>query len=206
MSAISLFDQQTNSLGEYELPEDIFNVPVKPEILNSVVKAHLAAGRLGTVSYKNRATIRGGGKKPWRQKGTGRARAGSVRSPLWAGGAVIHGPKPRAYQKKVNRKTKRLALKMALSGKYRDSELILLDRLSLDRPKTRDFAEIQKSFQLNKPLIVVSKKDTHLDLATRNIPGVKVMTAENVNTYDILKYEHLVLTTESVEKIKERLQ
>ncbi|MCF8030279.1 MAG: 50S ribosomal protein L4 [Desulfohalobiaceae bacterium] len=206
MSAISLFDQQSNSLGEYELPEDIFNVPVKPEILNSVVKAHLAAGRLGTVSYKNRANIRGGGKKPWRQKGTGRARAGTVRSPLWAGGAVIHGPKPRAYAKKVNRKTKRLALKMALSGKYRDSELILVDRLSLDRPKTRDFAEIQNSFQLNKPLIVVSKKDTHLDLATRNIPGVKLVTAENVNTYDILKYEHLVLTTESVEKIKERLQ
>lgn len=205
MSAISLVDQYNNPVGEYELPEDIFNVPIKPEILNSVVKAHLASGRLGTVHYKTRSTIRGGGKKPWRQKGTGRARAGSVRSPLWPGGAIIHGPKPRAYDKKVNRKTKRLALKMALSGKLRDSELVLLNDLSLERPKTRDFTQIRSSLNLSKPLIVVAKKDTNLDLATRNIPDAKLISADNLNTYDILKYEHVVLTTEGVEKIKERL-
>ncbi len=205
MSAISLVDQYNNPVGEYKLPEDIFHVSIKPEILNSVVKAHLASGRLGTVHYKTRSTIRGGGKKPWRQKGTGRARAGSVRSPLWPGGAIIHGPKPRAYDKKVNRKTKRLALKMALSGKLRDSELVLLNDLSLERPKTRDFTQIQFSLNLSKPLIVVAKKDTNLDLATRNIPDAKLVTADNLNTYDILKYEHIVLTTEGVEKIKERL-
>lgn len=205
MSAISLVDQYNNPVGEYELPEDIFNVPIKPEILNSVVKAHLASGRLGTVHYKNRSTIRGGGKKPWRQKGTGRARAGSVRSPLWPGGAIIHGPKSRSYDKKVNRKTKRLALKMALSGKFRDSELVILNDLSLERPKTRDFTQIRSSLNLSKPLIVVAKKDTNLDLATRNIPDAKLVSADNLNTYDILKYEHVVLTTEGVEKIKERL-
>ena len=205
MSAISLVDQYNNAVGEYELPEDIFNVAVKPEILNSVVKAHLASGRLGTVHYKTRSTIRGGGKKPWRQKGTGRARAGSLRSPLWPGGAIIHGPKPKAYAKKVNRKTKRLALKMALSGKYRDSELVLLDGLSLDRPKTRDFSKIRTTLNLSKPLIVVAKTDTNLDLATRNVPDAKLVSADNLNIYDVLKYEHLVLTTESVEKIKERL-
>ena len=205
MSAISLVDQYNNPVGEYELPEDIFNVPVKPEILNSVVKAHLAAGRLGTVHYKNRANIRGGGKKPWRQKGTGRARAGSVRSPLWTGGAVIHGPKAKSHEKKINRKTRRLALKMALSGKYNDSELVLLDDLSLDRPKTREFSRIQNSLNLSKPLIVVAKTDTNLDLATRNIPDAKLVTAGNLNTYDVLKYAHLVMTRQSVEKIKERL-
>jgi large subunit ribosomal protein L4 len=205
MSAISLVDQYNNPVGEYELPEDIFNVPIKPEILNSVVKAHLASGRLGTVHYKTRSTIRGGGKKPWRQKGTGRARAGSTRSPLWPGGALIHGPKSKAYDKKVNRKTKRLALKMALSGKLRDSELVLLNDLSLERPKTRDFSQIRSSLNLSKPLIVVAKKDTNLDLATRNIPDAKLVSADNLNTYDVLKYEHVVLTSEGVEKIKERL-
>ncbi|MEF8822602.1 MAG: 50S ribosomal protein L4 [Desulfohalobiaceae bacterium] len=205
MSAISLVDQYNNPVGDYELPEDIFDVPIKPEILNSVVKAHLASGRLGTVHYKTRSTIRGGGRKPWRQKGTGRARAGSVRSPLWPGGSIIHGPKPRAYDKKVNRKTKRLALKMALSGKLRDSELVLLNDLSLERPKTRDFTQIRSLLNLSKPLIVVAKKDTNLDLATRNIPDAKLVSADNLNTYDILKYEHVVLTTEGVEKIKERL-
>jgi large subunit ribosomal protein L4 len=205
MSAISLVDQYNNPVGEYELPEDIFDVSIKPEILNSVVKAHLASGRLGTVHYKTRSTIRGGGKKPWRQKGTGRARAGSVRSPLWPGGAIIHGPKARSYDKKVNRKTKRLALKMALSGKLRDSELVLLNDLSLERPKTRDFTQIRSSLNLSKPLIVVAKKDTNLDLATRNIPDAKLVSADNLNTYDVLKHEHVVLTTEGVEKIKERL-
>jgi large subunit ribosomal protein L4 len=205
MSAISLVDQNNNTLGEYELPEDIFNVTVRPEIVNSVVKAHLASGRLDTVHYKNRSAIRGGGKKPWRQKGTGRARAGSSRSPLWTGGAVIHGPKHKAYEKKINRKTKRLALKMALSGKYRDSELVVLNDLSLERPKTRDFSQIRKALSLNKPLIVVAKKDTTLDLATRNIPDAKLVSADNLNTYDVLKYEHLVFTTEGIEKIKERL-
>jgi large subunit ribosomal protein L4 len=205
MSAISLVDQFNNAVGEYELPDEIFNVAVKPEILNSVVKAHLASGRLGSVHYKTRSTIRGGGKKPWRQKGTGRARAGSVRSPLWPGGAIIHGPKPKAYDKKVNRKTKRLALKMALSGKIRDSEFVLLDTLHLDRPKTRDFGEIRSALNLSKPLIVVAKKDTNLDLATRNIPDAKLVSADNLNTYDVLKYAHLVMTTQGVEQIKERL-
>ena len=205
-AAVSLYDQEHNSLGEYELPEDIFNVDIKPELINSVVKAHLAAGRLGTVSVKNRANIRGGGSKPWRQKGTGRARAGTVRSPLWTGGAVIHGPKPRSFQMKVNRKVKRQAVRMALSGKLRDSELVLVDDLSLQRPKTRDFARIQKAFSLEKPLIVVPKTDTTLDLATRNIPDVKLMSADNLNTYDILKHKHLVLTTQSVERLKQRFR
>lgn len=206
MSAITLYDQQSNSLGEFDLPEDLFNVPIRPEILNSVVKAHLSSGRLGTVQVKNRSAKRGGGRKPWPQKGTGRARHGSIRSPLWTGGAVIHGPKPRSFEKKINRKVKRQAMKMALSGKYRDQELVVLDRIELENPKTREFSSIQNALSLIKPLIVVSKTDTNLDLATRNIPDVKLMSADNLNTYDILKYKHLVLTAESVENLKERLQ
>ncbi len=132
-------------VGEIELPDTIFNVEVKPGILNFVVKAHLAAKRVGTASVKTRSTIRGGGKKPWRQKGTGRARVGTIRSPLWVGGAVAHGPKPRDYSFKVNKKVKRLAMKMALSSKLQGQKLIIVDKLEVDEPKTKMFVKIKKS-------------------------------------------------------------
>jgi len=206
MAVVNVYDQEKNVVGEVNLPEDIFAIKAKPEILNLVVKSQLASGRVGTVSVKTRSTIRGGGRKPWRQKGTGRARAGTVRSPLWTGGAVTHGPAPRKHEVKVNRKVKRLAMKMALSSKQDDDNLVVVQSFELDRPKTRDFAVIQSTFGFRKALIVVPEKERNLELATRNIPGVKLVSPEQLNVYELLKYPQLVLTPAVVEHLKERLQ
>jgi len=207
MAVVNVVDQENTVVDEISLAEDIFEVPVRPEILNQVVKAHLAAKRVGTASVKTRSTIRGGGRKPWRQKGTGRARAGSVRSPLWTGGAVTHGPSPeKNYRLKVNKKVKRLALRMALSSKLASGELVVVRALELQRPKTKDFVGIRKSLQLDKALIVVSDKDANLELASRNVPGIRVVGKEQMNVYDILLYPQLVVTPEVIETLEERLR
>ncbi len=199
-------DQENNRVGDIQLPDDIFQVPIKPEVLHRMVKAHLAARRVGTASVKSRSTIRGGGAKPWRQKGTGRARAGTRRSPLWTGGAVTHGPSPRRYRIKVNKKFKRAALKMALSSKHQAQQLLVLDKLELDRPKTKAFLEVKNKLGLQKALIVIAKQDNNVELATRNIPGIQVIRENELNVYDILNFSQLILTTEAVETIQERLQ
>ncbi|MCF8040066.1 MAG: 50S ribosomal protein L4 [Desulfohalobiaceae bacterium] len=199
-------DQENNQVGEIELVEEIFGVEVKPEVLHQVVKAHLAAKRVGTASCKTRSNIRGGGAKPWRQKGTGRARAGTRRSPLWNGGAVTHGPTPRSYQLKVNKKLKKAALKMALSGKLMDQSLLILDEIRLDRPKTRDFLEVKNKLALKKALIVLPKQDNNVELATRNVPGINVIEQSNLNVYDILNASQVILTKEVIEHLQERLQ
>jgi len=160
---------------------------------------------VGKASVKTRSTIRGGGKKPWRQKGTGRARVGSIRSPLWRGGAVAHGPRPRDYSFKVNKKIKRLALKMALSSKVKNNELTVIDRIELDTPKTKEFVKIKDAFALKKSLIVLPKQDRNISLSTRNIPDVKYMLDKDINVYDLLKYDTVVLTPEVIENLKERL-
>jgi large subunit ribosomal protein L4 len=202
---VNIYDLEKNKVGEIDLPDEIFNVEVKPELLNFVVKAHLAAKRVGTASVKTRSTIRGGGKKPWRQKGTGRARVGSIRSPLWVGGAVSHGPKPRDYSFKVNKKVKKLALKMALTSKVKMDTLLVVEKMEVSQPKTKEFIKIKKNLDLKKSLIVLPKQDKNMLLSTRNIPDVKLMLDKDINVYDILKYEELVLTPEVVENIKERL-
>ncbi len=206
MPVVNVYDQEKNVVGEIELPDEIFGVEVKPEILHFVVRAHLAAKRQGTVSVKTRSTISGGGRKPWRQKGTGRARAGSIRSPLWRGGAVIHGPKPRDYSFKVNKKLKRLALKMALTSKLINDELLVVDKIKTNSHKTKEFIQIKNKLELKKALIVLPEKDNNLILASRNVPDVKLIGPENLNTYDILKCESLVITPEIVETLKQRLQ
>ncbi|MFO8033358.1 MAG: 50S ribosomal protein L4, partial [Desulfohalobiaceae bacterium] len=142
MPTVNVVDQQKQVVGELELPEQVFAVQIKPQILHLVIKSQLAAKRAGTVGVKTRSNIRGGGRKPWRQKGTGRARAGSTRSPLWTGGAITHGPVSRDYSIKVNRKVKRLALRMALSSKLAEGKLLLLDKLEIPRPKTREFVQL----------------------------------------------------------------
>jgi large subunit ribosomal protein L4 len=171
-----------------------------------VVKAQLAAKRAGTVGVKNRSKIRGGGRKPWRQKGTGRARAGTVRSPLWTGGAVTHGPKMRDFSVKVNKKVKRLALRMALSAKVAEQSLLIVDDMSMPSYKTKDFVQVQNALNLEKGLIVVSKKDNNLSLGSRNIPNVKVIEHNQLGVYDILNTNTLVLTPQVVEHLEERLQ
>lgn len=205
MTLVSVYDQNKNTVGEIDLPDEIFNVEVRPEILNFVVKAHLAAKRVGTASVKTRSTIRGGGKKPWRQKGTGRARVGSIRSPLWVGGAVVHGPHPRDYSFKVNKKVKRLAMKMALSAKLKSEKLIVLDKLTVDKPKTKEFIKIKNALEVKKPLIVLDKEDKNILLSTRNVPDTKLLLDRDLNVYEVLKYEYLVITKDSIENLKQRL-
>jgi len=206
MTVVTIFDQEKNSVGELTLPAELFEVQVRPELLNLVVKAHNAAQRTGTVGVKTRSNIRGGGKKPWRQKGTGRARAGSNRSPLWTGGAVTHGPQSRSYDLKVNKKVRKLAMKMALSSKLADQSLIVLDKVELAAAKTKQFVQVQNRLDLKKALIVVPKRDMTLELASRNVPGVRVITHNELNVVDILKSHRLVVTPEVVENLQERLQ
>jgi len=205
MTVVKIYDMERNVVGELELPEEVFGVEVKPELLNFVVKAHLAAKRVGTASVKTRSTIRGGGKKPWRQKGTGRARVGSIRSPLWRGGAVVHGPSPRDYSFKVNKKVKKLALKMALSSKVKDEKLTVIEKIELETPKTKEFIKIKNAFELKKSLIVLPKQDRNIFLSTRNISDVKYMLDKDVNVYDLLRYDNIVVTPEVIENLKERL-
>jgi len=206
MTVVTIFDQEKNSVGELTLPAELFEVDVRPELLNLVVKAHNAAQRTGTVGVKTRSNIRGGGKKPWRQKGTGRARAGSNRSPLWTGGAVTHGPQSRSYDLKVNKKVRKLAMKMALSSKLAAQNLVVVDKVELAEPKTKRFVQVQNSLDLKKALIVVPKRDITLELASRNVPGMKVITQSDLNVVNILKSDVLVVTPEVVENLQERLQ
>jgi large subunit ribosomal protein L4 len=200
-----IYNQEKNVVGEMDLTDDIFSVEVKPEILHFVVRAYRNAKRAGTVGVKNRALIRGGGKKPWRQKGTGRARAGSVRSPLWKGGAVTHGPQARDYGFKVNKKIKRLALKMALTSRYVQDDLMIVDHLDIDEVKTKTFVGLRERLGLKKVLIVVPEEYRNLTLSARNVPGVQVTTQDALNVYDILRHSQLVMEQGAIEKLQERL-
>jgi len=207
MAVVNVVDQENTVVDEISLSDDVFGVEVRPELLNQVVKAHLAAKRVGTASVKTRSTIRGGGRKPWRQKGTGRARAGSVRSPLWTGGAITHGPNPdRNFRLKINKKVKRLALRMALSSKLAAGGLTVISKLELQRPKTKDFDGIRRKLQLDKALVVVGQKDDNLELASRNIPNIRLVGKDQINVYDILLYPQLVVTPEVIETLEERLR
>jgi large subunit ribosomal protein L4 len=205
MIKTKVYSQDNVQIGEIDLKEEVFSVAVKPEILHQAVRYHLAAKRSGTASVKNRATIRGGGRKPWRQKGTGRARAGSIRSPLWKGGAVAHGPQPRDYSFKLNKKVRQLALKMALSAKYSDESLKVIEKFELPEIKTKKFVEIKNKLGLKKPLIVLAEKYNTLELSARNVPGVQVVTQDSLTAYDILKHQELILDKQAVEKLQERL-
>ncbi len=206
MAMAKIYNQEKSVVGEMDLTDEIFSVEVKPEILHFVVRAFRNARRAGTVGVKNRALIRGGGKKPWRQKGTGRARAGSVRSPLWTGGAVTHGPQARDYSFKVNKKIKRLALKMALTSRFVQEDMMIVDHLKMDAIRTKDFVGLQETLGLKKVLIVLPEEDRNLTLSARNVPGVQVTTQDALNVYDILRHPQLVMEQGAVEKLQERLQ
>jgi large subunit ribosomal protein L4 len=205
MANVKLFDQGNKEIGTVDLAPEVFEVEVQPELLHLVVRAQLAAKRAGTHSVKTRAYVSGGGKKPWRQKGTGRARAGSTRSPLWRGGAIVHGPEPRDYTFKVNRKVRQLALRMALSAKVGDASLVLVDTLSVPEVKTKHMVKVTSDFGLKKALIVLPASDNNLELSARNIPGIKVVREDMLNVYDVLRHDHLVLVKDAALKIQERL-
>ena len=205
MPTVDLYNMNRDVVGQLELREDIFAVPVKPHVMHEVVLYQLAKRRAGTAKAKGRSEVAGGGKKPWRQKGTGRARAGTSRSPVWRGGGVIHGPQPRSYDMKVPKKVRRLALKMALSQKLLDRELTIVDQLQFEQIKTRDFAALLDRFELGKTLVVIPTPDETVVKSARNIPNVKVLRSEGLNVYDLLNYHNLLLTRETVGKIEESI-
>ncbi len=206
MAYMKVVNQHNEVVGEVELADDIFRVEVCPEILHLAVRSHLAKLRAGTVGVKTRGTVRGGGKKPWRQKGTGRARAGSIRSPLWRGGAVVHGPVAREYGFKMNKQVRRLALKMALSAKFATESLLVVDRLTLERIKTKDFVACARTLGLEKALIVVGDQNNNLFLSSRNVADMLVVEPNSINVYEILKYPQLVLDRSAVEALHARLK
>lgn len=203
MPNVALYDIKGQNIGDIALSEDVFGQPVNTAVMHEVVVAHLANCRQGTQSAKTRSEVSGGGKKPWRQKGTGRARQGSTRSPQWRHGGVVFAPKPRDYTIRVNKKVKRLAMKSALSSKVEGNEVIVFDALNIEAPKTKEMVKVLKAVDVNKALIVLADKDDAVERASANIEGVKTTLVGTLNVYEILKYEKLILTKASVEKIEE---
>lgn len=204
MATIKIFDQNKQETGETTLAPEVFEVVARPEILNFVVRSQMAARRSGTHNAKTRAQVSGGGNKPWKQKGTGRARAGSNRSPIWRGGAVIFGPVPRDYGFKVNKKIRELAMKMALSSKLQSNSLMVVNKIDLEEPKTRLFAAIANKLGLEKALIVTPEENETLVRSSRNIPGIATTTPAQLNVLEILDYKQLVILEGAIKPIESR--
>ena len=205
MPTVEVYNTNRDLVGQLELGADVFAVPVKPHVMHEVVLYQLAKRRAGTAKTKGRSEISGGGRKPWRQKGTGRARAGTSRSPIWRGGGTIHGPQPRDYQMRVPKKVRRLALKMALSQKLLDQNLTVLDDLRMERIKTKDFLSMLDRFEISQALVVLSQQDEMVERSARNIPHVKVLKSEGLNVYDLFRYRSLLMTREAVARLEEAL-
>lgn len=203
MAKLALYNMEGQKTGSMEASDALFAAEVKESVLHAVVVNHLANMRQGTQNTKTRTEVRGGGKKPWRQKGTGRARQGSIRAPQWVGGGVALGPKPRSYRYSLNRKVKRIALKSALTAKYNDYAVYVIDGLSLDEIKTAKIAALMKGLELNSALIVTANADETVYKSARNIHGVTPTHVGAINTYDILKHGALVLSKDAVAKLEE---
>ena len=203
MPKVSLYDKTGRVIGDIELSENTFGQPVNKSVLHQVVVAHLANCRQGTQSAKTRSEVSGGGKKPWRQKGTGRARQGSIRAPQWRHGGIVFAPKPRDYTQQVNKKMRRIAMKSALSSKVENSELIVFDALDIEAAKTKEMIKVLNAVEAKKALIVLADKDETVERASSNIPNVKTTLVNTLSVYEILKYEKLILTKESAAKIEE---
>ena len=206
MAVVKIYDQDKKEAGEVTLASDVFEVEVRPEILNLVVRAQLAAKRAGTHATKTRAFVSGGGVKPWKQKGTGRARSGSNRSPIWRGGAIVFGPSPRDYSFKVNSKVRALALKMALSSRLAGNTLMVVKGIELPEAKTKLFAKVAGTLGLEKALIIAPEENATLTLSSRNIPGITLTTPERLSVHEILKHKQLVLLEGAVEPVQARFQ
>jgi len=202
MSTFVVYNIGNQKVSEIELDDRIFNAKINPSLIYDVVRMSLASQRKGSASTKNRALVRGGGAKPWRQKGTGRARAGSRRSPLWRGGGTIFGPMPRDYSLSLPKKVKQAAFKAALSLKRQEEKLILLDDFPLEGFKTRQVLEVLKKFQVEDALIVTDEKHPFLERSARNIPKIEVLRYEGLNVYDILNHEYLILLSPVVQRIQ----
>lgn len=202
MTTFAVYDISHQKVNDVELSEYLFNARVHPTLLYEVVRKNLASKRKGTAATKNKALVRGGGAKPWRQKGTGRARAGSRRSPLWRGGGTIFGPMPRDYSFRLPKRVRRAALRAALSLKCQEGKVILLNDFPLDGFKTRQVLEVLRRFQVENALIVTDKENLYLERSAQNIPGIQVLRCEGLNVVDILNHEHLILLHPAIEKIE----
>ena len=206
MAVVKVYDQNKNEAGDVTLASEVFEVEVRPEILNLVVRAQRAAKRAGTHCAKTRAFVSGGGVKPWKQKGTGRARSGSNRSPVWRGGAVIFGPTPRSYEFKVNKKVRALALRMALSSRLAEDNLMVVKAIELAEVKTKAFAKVAGTLGLAKALMVIPGADEKLELSARNLPGITVTTPDQLSVYEILKHPQLIVLEGAIAPIETRLK
>jgi len=204
MPKVAVYDMHGAQVGEIELNDNVFGIEPNEAVVQQFVKMQLANKRVGTASTKTRAEVRGGGKKPWKQKGTGRARVGSSRNPVWRGGGIAFGPKPRDYSYTLPRKVRRLAMKSALSSKVLDSSIIVVDNLNFDEPKTKLMIETLNVLRAgNKTLVVTADGDTNVYKSARNIPGVKSIKADFINVFDILKYGTLLMTKDAVARVEE---
>ncbi len=204
MPTVALYNTDGKQVGDIELNESVFGAEIRPDVMHEVVVNYLANQRQGTQSTKTRTEVRGGGIKPWRQKGTGRARQGSIRAPQWVGGGVALGPKPRDYRYNVNKKVRRLALKSALSSKVVDGDIIVLEDLKLDAIKTKEMATILNNLGVNeKALIVLPENDKNVVLSARNIEGVATTFVGAINTYEVLKYTKFIIVKDAVAKLEE---
>ena len=203
MTTVAVYNIEGKEVDKLELNDNVFGVEINEHLVHLAVVSQLANGRQGTQSAKTRSEVSGGGRKPWRQKGTGHARQGSTRSPQWTGGGVVFAPKPRDYSMKMNKREKQIAIKSALTSKVQDSKLIVVDEFKLDEIKTSKFAQILDNLKAPKALVVTKDKDEKVVLSARNIPTVKTTMTNSINVYDILKYDSLVITKDAVAAIEE---
>ena len=205
MPKVDVYNLNKEKVGEIELPAEIYDAEIKPHLVHETVVAQLASRRSGTACTKERGDIAGSTRKPYRQKGTGRARAGSRKSPVWRGGGTIFGPKPRDYSWRPPKKVRRSAMKSVLTSKLKESELLIVDAMDFGEIKTKKFVEAMKSLGVQNALVITQGQDDSLEKSSRNVPGYKVLRAEGLNCYDVLKYRNLVLLQASLAKIEERL-
>lgn len=203
MANVAIYNMEGKEVGSLELNDAVFGVEINEHLVHMAVVQQLANNRQGTQKAKTRSEVRGGGRKPWRQKGTGHARQGSIRAPQWTGGGVVFAPVPRDYSFKLNKKEKRAALKSALTSKVNDSKFIVVDELKLDEVKTKKFQEVLNNLKVNKALVVLNENDQNVVLSARNIPAVKTALTNTINVYDILKYDTVVVTKDAVATIEE---
>ena len=203
MANVSVYNMKGEEVGKMDLNDAVFGVEVNEHLVHLAVVQQLANNRQGTQKAKTRSEVSGGGRKPWRQKGTGHARQGSTRAPQWKGGGMVFAPVPRDYSFKLNRKEKRLALKSALTSRVQDEKFIVLDELKLDEIKTKKFKEVLDNLKVEKAMVVTADDDRNVILSARNIAGVKTAKADNINTYDVMKYSTVIATKDAVARIEE---
>ena len=206
MATIDVYDLKKNKVGEMDLSDVVFNGDVKEYLIHEAVKIQLANRRAGTVAVKNRSAVSGGGKKPFRQKGTGQARQGCIRAPHYPGGGVAFGPQPKTYSLSMNKKARRAALRSALSLMFKENKLTVLDALKIEQISTKSFVGVLNGFDLQKTLVVIEGPNPNLELSARNIKDVKVLKSESLNIFDIMKYQSIIFTQDAVRKVEGALQ